>query len=40
MAMLTCCIAANEAFGRTTGGERLEELVAEYNEIATQTHPA
>jgi hypothetical protein len=40
MALLTCCRVANETFGRTTGGERLEGLVAEYNEIAARTHPA
>ena len=39
MALLTCCMVANETFGRTTGGERLEELVAEYHELVAQTHP-
>jgi hypothetical protein len=40
LAMLWGCIAANDALGKTTGGEQLEELVAEYNEIAARTHPA
>ena len=34
------CIAANDAFGRTTGGERLEGLVAEYDELAARSLPA
>jgi hypothetical protein len=37
MALLVGCIAANDALGRTTGGERLEGLVAEYNEIVGRT---
>jgi hypothetical protein len=40
MALLGVCISANIAFGGTTGGERLEELVAEYHEIAARTLPA
>jgi hypothetical protein len=40
LAMLWGCIAANDALGKTTGGEQLEGLVAEYNEIAARTHPA
>ena len=40
MALLGVCIAANDAFGGTTGGERLEGLVAEYNEIAARPPPA
>jgi hypothetical protein len=39
MALLGGCIAANDAFGRTAGGEQLEGLVAEYHEIAARTHP-
>ena len=39
MALLGGCIAAN-AFGGTTGGEGLEGLVAEYNEIAARPLPA
>jgi hypothetical protein len=39
MALLGGCIAANNAFGGTTGGERLEGLVADYQEIAARTHP-
>jgi hypothetical protein len=30
MALLIGCIAANDALGRTTGGEHLEGLLAEY----------
>jgi hypothetical protein len=37
MALLGGCIAANDAFGQTTGGERLEGLVAEYHEIVART---
>jgi hypothetical protein len=37
MALLGSCIAANEAFGGTTEGKRLEGLVAEYHEIAART---
>ena len=37
MALLIVCIAADDAFGKTTGGERLDGLVAEYNEIAVRT---
>lgn len=37
MALLGVCISANTAFGGTTGGERLDGLVAEYHEIATRT---
>jgi hypothetical protein len=40
MALLGGCIAANDAFGKTTGGERLDGLVAEYHEIAARTLPA
>ena len=40
MALLGGCIAANDAFGRTAGGERLEGLVAEYHEIVARTLPA
>ena len=40
MALLGGCIAANNAFGGTTGGERLDGLVAEYRAIAARTHPA
>ena len=40
MALLGVCISANITFGRTTGGERLEGLVAEYHEIAARTLPA
>jgi hypothetical protein len=40
LALLIVCIAANDAFGRTTGGEQLDELVAEYNEIVARTPPA
>jgi hypothetical protein len=32
-ALLYACISANTAFGGTTGGERLDGLVAEHNEI-------
>jgi hypothetical protein len=38
-ALLGGCIA-NDAFGGTTGGEGLEGLVAEYNEIAARPPPA
>ena len=37
MALLIVCIAANDAFGKTSGDERLDGLVAEYNEIAVRT---
>jgi hypothetical protein len=40
MALLGGCIAANEAFGRTVGGDRLEGLVAEFKRIAARTHAA
>lgn len=40
LALLWGCIAANDAVGKTPGGEQLEELHAEYNEIAARTHPA
>jgi hypothetical protein len=40
MALLGGCIAANNAFGGTTVGERLEELVAEYHKITARTLPA
>jgi hypothetical protein len=40
MALLGVCISANTAFGGTTGGERLDGLVAEYHEIAARTLPA
>ena len=39
VALLGVCISANKAFDGTTGGKRLEELVAEYYEIATRTFP-
>ena len=38
-ALLGVCNRANITFGGTTGGERLEGLVAEYHEIAARTHP-
>jgi hypothetical protein len=37
LALHIVCIAANDAFGRTTGGERLERLIAEYDELAART---
>ena len=37
VAMLWSCAAANDAFGRTTGDERLEGLVAQYRELLAQT---
>jgi hypothetical protein len=40
MALLGSCIAVNDAFGRTTGGEHLDGLVAEYQEIVARTHQA
>jgi hypothetical protein len=40
MALLGGCIAANDALGGTAGGERLEGLVAEYNETVARTLPA
>jgi hypothetical protein len=40
MALLGGCIAADNAFDGTAGGERLERLVAEYHEIAARTHSA
>ena len=39
MALLGVCIAADIAFGRTTGGERLDGLKTEYFEIANRTPP-
>jgi hypothetical protein len=39
-ALLIVCIAANDAFGRTTVGQRLEGLVAEYNEFGARPLPA
>jgi hypothetical protein len=36
IALLIVCPAANDAFGRTTGGERLDGLVAEYDELAAR----
>lgn len=40
MALLIGSIAANDALGRTTGGEHIEGLLAEYNEIVARTMPA
>jgi hypothetical protein len=37
MALRGVCVAANVAFGGTTGGEQLDGLVAEYHEIAART---
>lgn len=39
MALLGGCTAANEAFGRTIGGQCLDGLVVEYHEFV-RTHPA
>jgi hypothetical protein len=40
LALLIVCIAANDALGKTTGGAQLDQLVAEYNDIAARTLPA
>jgi hypothetical protein len=40
IALLVCCIAANDALRRTIRVDELEGLVAEYNEIVTRTLPA
>lgn len=39
VALLGVCISANKAFDGTTGGKRLEGLVAKYHEIAARTFP-
>jgi hypothetical protein len=36
MALLGVCTSADIAFDGTTGGERLDGLVAEYHEIAAR----
>lgn len=37
MALLGICVAANNSFGKTTGGEQLDRLFAEYKQIVAQT---